>query len=152
MKAQLFDEKVLDATWLEVEHTIASTGMAGPAPGFVNRFRAQLMLQRQAEQRRQAWIFVGINTVAAFMLLGLIVLFYLPNLSGPSDLLIGIAKIFSSLVITFKMIGGLIVSIARTLPGVVPISWWMGTMTSLAVLSLVWLSMVRQVFQKQGVS
>lgn len=152
MKAQLFDEKMLDTAWLEIEHTLTSTSMAEPAPGFVNRFKHQLMLQRQAEQRRQAWIFVAINTVAAFMLLGLIALLYLPGLSGPSDLLIGIARVFSSLVVSIKMIGGLIVSIARTLPGIVPISWWMGIMTSLSLLSLVWLSMVRQVFQKQGVT
>ena len=79
MKAQLYDEKTLDAVWLEVEHVITSSGMAEPAPGFLGRFKHRLMLQRQAEQRRQAWIFVAINTVAAFMLLALIGLLYLPQ-------------------------------------------------------------------------
>jgi len=152
MSVQQYDPKILDAAWEEVKLELKNTGMAEPAPGFTNRFKQRLLAKQQEEQRRQAWILVGINTVAAVLLLSLIGLLYIPALSRPGSVLIGLVEMFSTAVVCIKMVLGLLGSLIRTLPGIVPFTWWIAGIASLAALCMLWLSIVRQTAQEQGVS
>jgi hypothetical protein len=152
MSVQQHNPKILDAAWEEIKLEFTSAGLAEPAPGFTYRFKQRLLARRQEEQRRQAWIFVGINTIAAILLLSLIGLMYIPALSRPGSLLLEFVGMFSRVVVFIKMVLGLGGSLIRTLPGVVPFSWWMGATAGLIVLCMLWLSMFHQAAQEQGVS
>ena len=151
MKAQHFDERLLNSAWQEVEVQFRSAGMAEPAPGFINRWKDRLAYTRLQEQRRQAWIFVAINTVAALALLFLIGVLRLPEISEPSEFLVGLIEIASQLFVFFKMVASVLGSLIRTLPGVVPLSWWTSFIVSMGGLTLLWYSMIRQIVQRQGV-
>lgn len=151
MKAQQYSERSLETAWREIELEIIACGMMEPKNGFPQRFKQRLSSQREAEQRRQAWIFIGINVISAISLLVMIAVFYMPSLTGPSDLLIKIAGLFSRFTLHVQMISGCIFSLARTLPNIVPVSWWASILICLSVLSILWFSLMRPAFQKPGV-
>jgi hypothetical protein len=151
MKAQHFDERLLNSAWQEVEVQFRSSDMVEPAPGFVNRWKDRLAYTRKLEQRRQAWIFVAINAVAALALLSIIGLLRLPAISEPSEFFVGVVEILSRVFINTKMVFSVLGSLIRTLPGIVPASWWTSFMVSMGGLTLLWYSMIRQIVQQPGV-
>jgi hypothetical protein len=151
MKAQHFDERLLNSAWQEIEVEFRSSGMVDPAPGFVNRWKERLAYTRLQEQRRQAWIFVAINTVAALALLSMIGVLRLPALSEPSKFFVGLIEIASHVFVFVKMVFSVLGSLLRTLPGVVPLSWWTSILVSMIGLTMLWFSMARQIVQRQGV-
>jgi len=151
MKAQHFDDRLLNSAWQEVEVQFRSSGMEEPLPGFVSRWKERLAYTRLQEQRRQAWTFVGINAVAAIALLVIIAILRLPAISEPSEFFVGLVEIISQVFVFVKMVFSVVGSLIRTLPGVVPSSWWTSMVVSMTGLILLWYSMIRQIVQRQGV-
>ena len=150
MKPQHFDERLLNSAWQEVELEFRSAEIVEPAPSFVNRWKDRLAQHRLAEQRRQAWIFVAINAVAAMALLSIIGVLRLPWMAEPSEFFVEIVGLFSKVFVFFNMVFSVISSLLRTLPGIVPSSWWASFVASLGGLTLLWFSMMRQIVQRQG--
>ena len=108
--------------------------------------------QRKIEQRRQAWIFVGINAITALIILGIIGVLNFPESSSTSEAFVGVVAIFSKLIIYLKMLGGVIGSIIKTIPGLLPSSWWMNIIAGFVLLFGFWTSTIRKVIVQQGVS
>jgi hypothetical protein len=151
MNQAQFSETKIEKAWLDVEHAFKSSGMVEPAPGFIGRWNERLLLERQREDRKQAWTLVIMNVVIALGFLGLISIQIVPSLTAGSSLLDIWVDMVSKLIITLKMAAGVLGTIRRTLPGVIPASWLMPGLTGLGILVVLWASMVRQHIQNQGV-
>jgi len=150
MKAQQYNESLLEAAWDEVEIRIGSSGMIDPPKGFVNRFKLRLETQRLIEQRRQAWIFISINVITAIILLAMIGLLYIPTINSPSDFLIRVTNIFKWFTINIRMAWGVLSSLARTLPDMVPTTWWASILIVISTLSMLWISLIRSDIKREG--
>ena len=147
-----FDERLLDSTWQEIGFAIKKSEEIGPKPGFTNRWKLRLPEQRKVEQQRQAWIFVGINAITALVILGIIGVLNFAESSSTSEACEGVVAIFSKIIIYLKMVGGVIGSIIKTIPGLLPSSWWMNIIAGFVLLFGFWTSTIRKVIVQQGVS
>lgn len=149
MKMQ-FDDRLLETTWQEIEFEIKKSSQVGPQPGFTSRWKSRLKEQRRIEQRRQAWIFVGINTVTAIIILGIIGALNFPASSNMSEVFVGIITIFSKLIVHLNMLAGVIGSILRTIPKLIPSSSWTGISMIFGTLFILWYTTIRKVVDQQG--
>ena len=84
--------------------------------------------------------------------LGLISIQFIPSLTQGSSLLDIWVDLVSRIIVTFKMAAGMFGTFRRTLPGLIPTSWLMPIFTGLGILVVLWVSMVRQHIQNQGVT
>jgi amino acid transporter len=151
MKHQHIDEKILESAMHEVEMEFRVSGMVAPPPGFLRRWQARLDQQRIASENKQAWIFVAIIVVIALGFLSLIGLRVVPELPSYGSFLSFGVNLFTQIVIFFKMVGTIIETLFRTLMGLVPPTSWINVIVSLGVLLLLWVGLMRQYVQKQGV-
>jgi len=151
MKHRQFNDGLLESAWREVKDEFQASGFISPAPGFGTRFRARLEIQRIADEQKQAWLIVAINIVIALGFLVLIGLQFIPSLPSSGSFLSFWVEMFSNVVIFLKMIGTIFETLFRTLPGLIPPSWWLNVFISIGVLLLLWVSLMRQFVQKQGV-
>ena len=147
---QRFEDKMVAVAWGEVENTFRSAGMVAPLPGFTARWMMRLEQARQKEERRQAWALILTNLVIASGFLILIGLGFLPSITEEGGLLNLWVGLLTRAVISIKMVGGLVNTMLRTLPGVVPTSWWIAGFTLLGIVVALWVSMVRRHLQNQG--
>lgn len=151
MSQPQFDDKRLDDAWGEVEHVFRLSGMATPAPGFVNRWQARLVIERQKEERKQAGLMIAAILIIAFGFILLIGLQILPNLGTNESLLTIWVEMASRMIVYIKMVGASVGTLSRTLPGVIPTSWVVGGSAMMFFLVALWVSLVRRI-QKQGVT
>lgn len=151
MNRQLHEDHVLEAAWQELEFEFRTVGMAEPESGFVNRWKDNLAKKREEEQRRQAWIFVGINVVTAFILLIMIGVLRIPFSEGVSGMFVGIVGVFTKFFVWLKVMVEVLESLVRTLPGLLPISWWLSVAVSLGILYMLWFSVIKRILLQQGV-
>jgi hypothetical protein len=150
MRQAQYREKQLEIAWEEIEQVIKSSGMVEPAPGFTGRWNERLQLEKQQEDRKQAYLLISMNVVIALGFLGLIAIQIVPSLTAGSSLLDIWVEMVSRMFISLKMIGGMLGTMGRTLPGVIPSSWVMAGVTALGIMVVVWASMVRQHIRNQG--
>lgn len=151
MKHQQFSDQILETAWQEIENEFRVSGFVTPAPGFGDRFRSRLEMQRVAREHKQAWLVVAINLVIALGFLLLIGIQFIPTLPNYNNLISFWVKLFSQSIIFIKMIWTILETFFRTMPGLIPSSWWVNAVVSSAVLFILWISLMRQYVQKQGV-
>jgi hypothetical protein len=150
MKHQQYDDHILESAWREVEAEFQVSGFISPAPGFGSRFRARLEMQRVAREQKQAWLVVAINLVIALGFLILIGIQFFPALPTFDNFISFLVKLFSQSIIFIKMIWTILETFLRTMPGLIPSSWWVNAVVSIVVLLILWVSLIRQFVQKQG--
>ena len=152
MKHQQFNEQILESAWREVETEFQASGFISPTSGFGSRFRARLEMQRVAREQKQAWLVVAINLVIALGFLILIGLQFVPTLPTYGNFVSFWVKLFSQSVVYIKMIWTILETFFRTISGLIPLSWWGNALVSVAVLLVLWVSLMRHYVQKQGVT
>lgn len=151
MSQPQFEDKRIEDAWDEVEHVFRLSGMISPAPGFVNRWQARLVVERQKEERRQAGLMIAAILVIAFGFILLIGMQILPNLNENTSMLTIWVEMVSRVIVFFQMISASVVTLSRTLPGIIPSSWVVGGFTFVGIVVVLWVSMVRHI-RKQGVT
>lgn len=149
---QHFEDKMLEIAWGEVESTFRSAGMMAPLPGFTNRWMERLELERVREERRQAWALVLTNLVIAVGFIILIGAQYAPSLSNGGGIVALWVELVSRVVLLLRMASGLVSTLLRTLPGLVPTSWWVGSAAAVGFGVALWVSMVRRHMRNEGVN
>lgn len=145
-----FEDIILETAWQEVETTFRSAGEVAPLPGFTARWMARLELERQREERLQATALIIGNLVIAFGFILLIGLQFIPSVSSGGLINLWI-DLLSRVVITVKMVAGILGTFFRTIPALVPTSWLVSGFTLMAIIVAVWISMVRRHIGRQGV-
>jgi len=151
MEHQQFDDQILESAWREVEAEFQVSGFVSPVPGFGSRFRARLEMQRIAREQKQAWLIVAINLVIALGSLILIGIQFVPTLPTYDTFISFCVELFSKSIIFIKMFWTILETFVRTVPGLVPQSWWVNAIALSVVLLVFWGSLMRHYVQKQGV-
>jgi hypothetical protein len=151
MKHQHIDEQLLETVMQEVEMEFQLAGLVSPRPGFLQRWQTRLDQQRIASEKKQVWMFMAIFGIIALGFFTLIGLRFVPVWHSNGSFLSFWINLFTQVVIFFKTIGTIIETLLRTLPGLVPPSWWVNVIVSAVVLLLLWVVLMRQFVQKQGV-
>ena len=151
MRRLHFDQHSLDDAWQHVLLEFEAAGMAEPAPGFVSRWETRLAEQRRVEQRRQALILLGINIIVVLSILSLLVGFSYPYWTEPSGLLVAWVSAVSRALVFVNMVSGVLASLMRTLPNLLPASWLTSMAVSMVGLILLWLVTFKQYALRQGV-
>ena len=141
----------LQASWDQLIPEIKRSGMVGPLPGFPDRFRMHLAAQRAREERRQAWWFIGINLFLAILVLIVLGLRIVPALPSPPELLLSWVGTITDIVTWFEVLSTVTGSLLRTLPGLVPPSWWTSILAAFVGLAILWIATIRQFTNPQGV-
>ena len=130
MKHQQFDDRIFESAWREVEAEFQVSGLVSPAPGFGSRFRARLEMQRVAREQKQAWFVVGVNLVIALGFLILIGIQFVPSIPTYGNFVSFWVRLFSQAIIFIKMIWTILETFLRTMPGLIPSSWWVNAAVS----------------------
>jgi hypothetical protein len=151
MKHQQFDVQILESAWREVEAEFQVSGFVSPAPGFGSRFRARLEMQRIAREQKQAWLIVAINLVIALGFLILVGIQFAPSMPTYDTFISFCVELFSHSIIFIKMLWTILETFIRTVPGLIPQSWWVNAIALSVVLLVLWGSLMRRYVQKQGV-
>ena len=144
-----FEDKMLELAWGKVENSFRNAGMIDPLPGFTNRWMARLEVARQKEERKQAWTLILANLVIAVGFVILIGIQYVPSVSS-GGLVSVLVEIVSRVVLFVRMVIGLVGALLRTLPGLVPASWWVSGIGMVGLAVALWVSMVRRHLRGQG--
>lgn len=149
MKVQ-YDKRHIESGWQQVENTFHTAGMAEPAPGFVTRFQTRLVKQRAQDERKQAWRVLVIYAAIALVLLSTIGYLWAQTINEPSDLILLWAGLVSKIWVYIKMFVSIFLSLGRTLPNLVPYSWWITMVSFVGGTVLFWALTVRQYLSLDG--
>jgi len=142
-------EEALQTAMDAVEQRLKSAGMAGPAPGFAQRWQQRLELHRAQEARRQARIMLSVNLSLSVVLLMLIGSQALPMFDSITSVFLGVVEWLSGVVIFFELLASVWGSLSRTLSGVVPTSWWITIGATFFGLVLWWGASLRRYTKQQ---
>ena len=133
----------LEDAWMNVFDLFAEIPDVGPAPGFLNRWQTTLETDRAAakvsRQRWQSWIvlvLMGNGAALALLLMGLQIF---RTYGSFTDLILS----WVCGAATFVMIGNgfqnVLWTLFRTIPGLIPTTWWVGIAITLSVSTLLWI-------------
>ena len=133
----------LEASWLDVTNLFATVPTVAPSPGFVNRWQATLetdrMLARETRQRWQSWIMLIAIANGALIMLVLLGVQVFRTYTSLTDLLL--AWVYR-LAVIFTLAHGLqnvFGTLLRTIPGLIPASWWGMASLLFGFSTLVWI-------------
>ena len=147
-----FEDKKVEIAWGAVENTFRSAGMITPLPGFTGRWMERLEVERAKEERKQAWALVLTNLVIAIGFIILIGIQYVPSISYGGGVVSLWVEMVSRIALFLRMAGGLVSTLMRTLPGLVPTSWYYSGTALMGLVVVLWVSMVRRHLGHQGVN
>ena len=130
----------------QVEKMMKNSKLVSPRAGFSTRWVKRYRKENEKLMRRQAAIFVLINTIISISLLGVIAWIYF---YGTESFGGAIAKLVSQMTsswtevqVFFKVLG----SIIETIPGVVPSAWWIGIISAMGIILIAWSARIKKSF------
>ncbi|MEK6220911.1 MAG: hypothetical protein N2D54_01525 [Chloroflexota bacterium] len=149
---QQYNEQDINLAWQHIEHEIKSAEEVSPTSGFVNRFKSRLAERRMLEERRDAFRVAFFMTLAAIIILSILVWLGIATYDSLGEFFIAIVNVFSRALINLQMVIGVVASMGRTLPTIVPLSWITSIFVGVAGIMAVWISSVKQHLPRIGVS
>jgi hypothetical protein len=143
----------LNAAWRSIEDCMSASPMAEPLSGFVNRFQANLEDELSKRKKRQNRFAIGFSTTAAIGFLAVWIINVSKSYSSPTQLFLGFAEEIKQYLSYINILKEVSVSITQVLPGVVPVSLWLITAATLALLVAAWfISIHRLMVQRRVLS
>ena len=133
----------LQSSLFDVRHQFKTSGMTAPDPGFTDRWRERLVVQRLKRQRRNAWILFFFAAIMAVGILGVISWRVLEVVTSPISLLSATVYFWTVTLVTVDGIRSMLWSFVQLLP---PMSY-MGLLLFIGFfsqMSVLWLVTYRQ--------
>ena len=134
----------------QVKKMMRSSRMVSPRVGFTTRWVKRYRRENIKLMRRQAAIFVLINSIIAFSLLGIIGWIYFYGTSSFSG---AVAKLVSQMSISwaevqvfFQVVG----PVVKAIPGIIPSTWWITIISLVSLVLITWASRLRKTFSENG--
>jgi hypothetical protein len=136
------------------EYRLRSAPMMAPAPGFAQRWQAQLATRKQqallARQRMITWIVLGIFGGAALALLGYLGMQQITAFTSFEQLLFSLGRNLSQIITQLNDLREILSNIFRYLPFTIPLPIWFLAGTNIAVLCLVWVYSLWRIASPKG--
>jgi hypothetical protein len=142
--------QMLTSAWEQVQIGFQTSHMVSPQPGFVARWQERQALHQEEAHRRQTIIAISVSAGVAALCLTLLLLYAIPSLPPLTELIVRWVESISNV---FTLVRGINIvgeALLRTLPGVVPTSWWINISVGLCALVMLWIAAYRN-FSLQGV-
>jgi anti-sigma factor RsiW len=133
----------LQEAWLDIATLFAEIPDIGPEPGFVNRWQANLEADRTTEramrQRWQSWIFLVVIANGASLALILMGLQLSRTYDSMTDLILSWVYRAATIMVMASGFQNVMATLSRTIPNLIPASWWIGIAITLSVSTLLWI-------------
>ncbi len=134
----------------QIEEMMKNSKVVEPRIGFTTRWVKRYRKENVKLLRRQATIFVIINTAIAFSLLGVIgwIYFYGTNSFGSavSKLVTQMGSTWADIRVFFHVFE----TVLKTIPGIIPSSLWIAIISLVGIVLLAWVSRIRKSFSMTG--
>ena len=144
------NEEIREDAVHQIEDMMRSSKMVRPRFGFTTRWMKRYRRENIKLMRRQAAIFVLINSIIAFALLGVIgwIYFYGTNsFNGVIAKLVSqISSSWADVQVIFQVAG----SVLRTVPGIIPSAWWISIASLVAIVLIAWSIRIKKSFSESG--
>ena len=138
----------LEDAWLDVANLFETVPEVDPAPGFVNRWQSVLEADRaaarQTRQRWQSWIMLILVANGALITLVLLGIQVFRTYTSLTDFLLSWVY---RLAVMFTLANGLqnvFSTLLRTIPALIPASWWATAAILLGISTLIWVVSMRK--------
>ena len=133
----------IEDAWLDVVSLFAEVPEVEPAPGFVNRWQANLEAERAAakamRQRWQSWIVLVLIANGAALALILTGVQLFRTYTSLSDFVLSWVYRAATLMVVANGFQNAFMTLIRTIPGLIPTAWWIGIALTLSVSTLLWI-------------
>ncbi|HZD55798.1 MAG TPA: zf-HC2 domain-containing protein [Anaerolineales bacterium] len=144
----------LSVAWSEVETLFVSAPPAMPAAGFTARWKAhwrfQLADKNHKRQQKQTWAIFGVTTLGTILLFMLMFGQFRSAIDTPTDLFLFWVTWMTSLLSYANAVQDVSLTLLRTLLSVLPLSYWVVSLSALCALSLLWIFSLRHFYFRGG--
>jgi hypothetical protein len=134
----------------QVEEMMRNSSIVGPRAGFTTRWIKRHRRENVKMMRRQTVVFVIINTVISFSLLGVLgwIYFYGTNSFGGAvaKLVSQMSSFWVEIQVIFQVSG----SVLKIVPDIIPDSWWITIISLIGMILFAWTSRIRKSFLETG--
>ena len=134
----------LSSAWNEVELELKNAPTLSPAPGFTVRWQANLASRRTHRENRQTLLFLSVCLVGAGLLLIALGILAWPLVRSPYPILLALAYQVTSVYMIADTAASLVVTLFRTVFGVVPPIFWVGLSVAAGSMLAVWIFTLRR--------
>jgi hypothetical protein len=148
--------RTLQESWREVEDIFEERIFIHPQPGFTERWQLQIIgefnLEREKEQRRLTWMFLGATTGAAFLILVIMTIRFFATLQNPTEAFISGMTFVAGVSNLTETIQKAFFPLLEVFILSVPTLWWLLMVLSASLLTLVLIFSIRRVIKTRRVS
>lgn len=138
----------LEDAWLDVASLFAEVPEVEPAPGFVNRWQTTLATEKAAarvmRQRWQSWILLVVIANAAAVTLLLMGIELFQTYASVTDWVLSWVYKAATAMVLANGFGNAFVTIVRTIPQLIPTSWWVAIVITLSASTMVWIASMKK--------
>ena len=131
--------RMLAGALREVERELRAAPVLSPAPGFVSRWQARAQADRLRLYRRQTFFIMMLSIGGAMFLLTFLALALYPIVQSPMPVLLAVVYELTSTLTFATAIGEALMTVLRTVVGVIPPTQWAAIWTALAGLGALWI-------------
>jgi hypothetical protein len=135
--------KTIQDAWLDVANLFTDVPDVGPESGFVNRWQANLETDRAAtrtmQQRWQSWILLVLIANGAAVALVLMGVQLFRTYDSMTDLILSWVYRAATAMVVANGFQNAFMTLFRTIPNLIPTSWWIGIAITLSVSTLLWI-------------
>ena len=132
----------LENAWIGVERLFAEVTDIEPAPGFINRWQATLEADRAAKkavsQRWQSLIFLVVIANFAAIALALLGIQLFNTYGSVTEWVMSWVYKAATTMVLVNGFGNAFITISRTIPPLIPNSWWASIAVLLGFSTIVW--------------
>jgi len=130
--------RMLSGAIRDVDRELRTASVLSPAPGFVNRWQARMEADRLRLYRRQTFFIMMLSIGGAMFLLTWLAIVLYPVLQSPMPVLLAAVYELTSTFTFATAIGEALVTVLRTVVGVIPPTQWAAIWTAFVSLGALW--------------
>jgi len=134
----------------QVEEMMRNSSIVEPRVGFTTRWIKRHRRENVKLMRRQTVVFVIINTVISFALLGVIGWIYFYGTNSFSGAVAKLVSQMSSSLAEIQVFFQVSGSVLKIVPDIIPGSWWLTIISLVGVILFAWTSRIRKSFSGTG--
>lgn len=123
----------------EVERELRAASVLSPAPGFVQRWQAHAEADRLRLYRRQTFFIMLLSIGGAMFLQTWLASVLYPLIQSPVPVLLAVVYEFTSTLTLATAIGEALMTVLRTVVGVIPPTQWAAIWLALAGVGALWI-------------
>ena len=142
--------------WQEVQGIFSATPLAEPSTGFTERWQVRFNEMSMAEiarsQRRASWLFFGVMTGAALLILGFLVIQFFSSVQAPVQVFIYGVTMLAGLLTLANAVQVAFIPFLEVLIVSIPPLWWFILAFAACLLTLLMTFSIRQFLFPRRVS